>query len=226
MRHVRFAGPAELHAGAAEAIARRAVQAIEARGRFAIALSGGKTPIPVYEQLGADAVIDWQNTHVFWSDERCVPPEDDSSNFGSAKRVLLDRVNIPGSNIHRIPGEQSPVDAAQAYEKTLRELIPDGRLDLILLGMGADGHTASLFPGHPALQERERWILPVHVRAEPPWRVTMTLPLINNARHVLMLSVGQEKEQTRKRIAAGEDLPAGRVRPSAGEFAWYTSSGP
>jgi len=217
----RFPDSEALYGAAARLVETVAAEAIAARGRFRIALAGGTTPRPLYQRLSRSERIDWPHVHVFWSDERCVPSEDPASNAGAARRDLLDRVPVPPSQIHRIEGEHRPIEAADAYEALLRrELGEDGRLDLVLLGLGVDGHTASLFPEQPALSEVHRWILPVRVDAQPPWRVTMTLPLIRRARNVLLLATGTEKAEVVSRIEGGERLPAGRVAPRRGRLTW------
>lgn len=193
-------------------------EAVRLRDRFLVALAGGSTPSPLYERLPRLDAIDWKSVHVFWSDERCVPPDDPASNFASVRETLLDRIAVPAEQVHRIEGEKPPLEAADAYEVLVRQTLgADGRFDLVLLGIGADGHTASLFPRHQALTETERWILPVHVSANPAWRITMTLPLINAARHVQFLVVGSEKANAVSRMEGGQDLPASRVRPVDGE---------
>jgi 6-phosphogluconolactonase len=138
-----------------------------------------------------------------------------------ARETLLDAIPVPPDHIHRIRGELPPAEAAAAYEAELEAaLAPDGRLDLILLGMGADGHTASLFPGTPALEERERAVVAVHLDRPDTWRVTLTLPTINAARHALFLVAGAEKGPALARVLAGEPLPAGRVQPPCGRPVW------
>lgn len=226
MNQITFRSEQALHEGAARFFEEKAVRAIRARGRFLVALSGGRTPIPTYNLLARSQRIDWNKVGIFWSDERCVPPSDPASNFSSARDALLDHASIPQNCVHRIHGEDSPAQAADAYETVIRDIIPDGRFDLILLGMGVDGHTASLFPDHKALDEIIHWVVPVCVPAEPPHRITMTLPLIVKARHILMLTIGDEKEQVRQRIVGGEQLPAGRVKPVDGTMTWYASHGP
>jgi len=217
MKLVRFDTREALFAHAAERFVRIGAEAIGERGRFLVALSGGKTSRPLYERLASSAELDWAAVDVFWADERCVPPTDPRSNYRSAREALLDRVPIPPDRIHRIDGELEPLAAADAYEVELRRTLgADSRLDLILLGMGADGHTASLFPRHQALTEEKRRIVPVHASAEPPWRVTMTLPLINAARHVLFLVVGAEKAEAVRDLADGKPLPAAMVHPTDG----------
>ena len=224
--HTHFDRPEELFEAAVDRFVETATKAIRARGRFVLALSGGSTPVPVYGRLAGRGDIDGAGTHVFWSDERCVAPEDPMSNFAAAKVALLDRIDIPDSHVHRIAGERPPNEAADAYEREVREVVPDGRFDLILLGMGLDGHTASLFPEHPALLEAKRWFLAVHAPARPPWRVTMTLPLIERGRHVLFLLVGREKTRVFRRIEDDARAPAALVRPSDGTITWYTCNGP
>jgi len=224
MRMMRFEGPPKLYDAARKAVEDVAAGAIAERGRFTIALSGGSTPLPLYERLVDAARIDWARTHVFWSDERCVPPDDRLSNARATHECLLAHVPVQTEHVHRIDGIGRPPRAADAYEVVVRKELSGDRFDLILLGLGTDGHTASLFPRHQALGEDERWILPVHVNAEPPWRVTMTLPLINRARHVVVLAVGDEKLTAAIRIERGEDLPAGRVRPTDGDAAWMIAA--
>ena len=221
MNATRFPDAEALYGAATRLVETITAEAITARGRFRIALAGGATPRPLYQRLSQSERIGWPHVHVFWSDERCVPIEDPASNAGAARRDLLDRVPVPPSQIHRIEGEHRPIEAADAYEALLRrELGEDGRLDLVLLGLGVDGHTASLFPGHPALAEAHLWVLPVRIDAEPPWRITMTLPLIRRARNVLLLAVGREKADAFARIERGEGLPAGRVAPREGRLTW------
>jgi len=223
MRTIAFPESRELFDHATSLFERLAEESIAARSRFLVALSGGSTPTPLYERLRQSGTVDWRNVCVLWSDERCVPPDDPDSNYGAACEALLDHIPISPEQVRRIEGERPPVEAADAYEIRTRELLgEDGRLDLILLGIGADGHTASLFPRHQALTEANRWILPVHVSARPPWRVTMTLPLINSARHVLFLAVGSEKSDAVSQIERGTNLPAALVRPTDGEVTLLT----
>ena len=219
MTFVRFETQEALYDRAAERVAEIGTEAIRDRGRFLVALSGGKTPRPLLEHLAASAGLDWSVVDVFWADERCVPASDEHSNHRTARVALLDRVPIPADRIHRITGEIDPLAAADAYELTLREILGKaGRLDLILLGIGADGHTASLFPRHQALAETGRWVVPVHASANPPWRVTITLPLINAARHVLFLVTGKEKATAVRDLQMAKPLPASMVRPADGSL--------
>ena len=186
--------------GAAAFIAGLAAESIAARGRFTIALSGGSTPRPIYARLAAAdhaERIDWGKVHVFFSDERCVPPDDAASNYRMAREALLDHVPLPSANVHRMRGEEDPALAALAYEQDLQRLFRTSAapaFDLICLGMGDDGHTASLFPGTAALRERERWVVAQYVAVARAWRVTLTAALINAARHVA-LPGGRRREK-------------------------------
>ena len=215
---------AGLATAAAENFVVLAREAIAARGRFLVALAGGSTPRAAYELLATEpfaASVDWTRVHLFWGDERCVPPDHPDSNYRMARAALLDKVQIPAANVHRMRCELAPQQAAAAYERELEKALgEDGRFDLILLGLGADGHTASLFPGAAALGERERRVLAVYVEKLKAWRVTLTLPVINTARHVIFLVSGTSKAETLARIRAGEPLPAGLVRPDQGRLLW------
>lgn len=227
---------------AAERVVASSVKAIAARGRFTLVLAGGSTPAALYELLASPDVaprVDWSRTHVFFGDERCVPPEHEWSNYGMARRTLLDRVPVPAEVIHRIHGENGPANAANDYATTIGRLLApapgaEPRFDLILLGMGDDGHTASLFPGMAALSESDAWVVgtavPGYVRPQVP-RVTVTLPVLNEARAVLFLVTGNAKADTVRRVLgegsqAGaertdpEGLPAARVQPSDGLLTW------
>ncbi|MFO7742974.1 MAG: 6-phosphogluconolactonase [Anaerolineae bacterium] len=219
---------------AADRFVALASAAVAERGRFAVALSGGSTPRPAYALLGHEPLaeeplaghplagkVDWARVDVFWGDERCVPPDHPDSNYRMARRILLDRIPIPGENVHRIRGELPPQEAAAAYQLELQTgLGGDGRFDLILLGIGPDGHTASLFPGTPAIGERERSVVAVYVKKLDAWRVTLTLAAINAARHVIFLVAGAEKADVLARVRGGEPLPAAMVRPADGQLTW------
>ena len=221
----------------APALARRAAQrftdlagqALELRGRFIAALSGGSTPGALYRLLAAEpyrSQISWEQVHLFWADERCVPPGDPGSNYRLAYENLIARTPIPPENVHRVRGELEPRLAAQAYDRELQDFFfgPPPRFDLVLLGLGSDGHTASLFPGSDALEETER--LAVAVTAfyddRPARRVTLTLPALNAARHLLFLVSGGEKAEIVHTVLddATAHLPAQRVCPIAGELTW------
>ncbi len=214
---------------AAETIQNIAETAIGETGRFSIALSGGSTPKTLFELLASAYKdrIDWSKTDIFWSDERCVPPDDVDSNYHMARETLLDRVPLPASNIYRIKGELPPDDGAAHYEEILRAYfygqLP--RFDLILLGMGDDGHTASLFPGTAVLTEQVRWVVPNHVSTvKQTWRITFTAPVINNAANVMFLVAGAGKAERLKQVLQGEyrpiELPSQLIKPTNGTLIW------
>ncbi len=219
--------PAGFAAEAARFILEHARAAIAGRGLFRLALSGGNTPRAVHAQLvrrGAD--LPWNRVQITFGDERCVPPEHADSNFRMAKETLLDAAGIPAGNVFRIRGEIAPAAAAREYEDKLAAVAarlgePRYVHDLVLLGLGEDGHTASLFPGSPALDETERNVIPTTGPKPPPQRITMTFPLLNAARHVAFLVTGAGKHALVEEIVAGgSGHPAGRVRPAAGAVTW------
>ena len=229
-----FPNHASLALRAAEQFAALAEYAIRKRGRFVVALSGGSTPKPMNALLATPRfveLIEWEKVFIFWSDERCVAPEDPESNYGSARESLLLNVPIPVSNIQRIYGELSPEHAAQKYEDKLREFFagqPTPRFDLILLGLGDDGHTASLFPGTPAIRENSRWAMAVP-HQEPPLplvdRVTMTPAIINAAANITFLVTGQAKAERLRQVLRDpynpDRLPAQVIRPRNGKLFWF-----
>jgi 6-phosphogluconolactonase len=185
--------------------------AIKERGRFTIALSGGGTPRMVFEHFRGHVRIDGSKWHIFWSDERCVPPDDPESNYRMARESFLDHVDILPENIHRLRGEADPVSEAARYEADIRQTVPGSpipQFDLILLGMGDDGHTASLFPGTEALKETERLVVANYVPQKSSWRLTFTYPLINAARDVLILVSGAGKAE---RLQAVMDAAPGET---------------
>ena len=198
-------------------IAAAVQEAIAARGLCRLALAGGETPRAVHEAL-ASRKVDWARVQITFGDERCVPPDDADSNFRMAKESLFDRVSIPAGNVFRIRGEIAPEDAAREYEEKLAAVAArfgETRYvhDLILLGMGPDGHTASLFPGSPALAETVRNVIPATGPKPPPQRLTMTFPLLDAARKVCFLVKSAEKLPLVERIVAGDkSFPAGRVQ--------------
>ena len=220
---------ADLAKKAADFVVSRAREAIDQRGRFAVALAGGGTPKPVYEHLAMPewaGCIEWEKTHVFFGDERCVPPADEQSNFRMAREALLERVPLPEANIHRMLGEIAPESAALAYEQELKGLFrcEQPALDLVLLGIGADGHTASLFPGTAAVRERERLVVGQYVDKLATWRVTFTPVLLDAAREVLFLAEGSGKAAVVHEILEGayrpDVLTSQRVQPAAGRLHW------
>jgi 6-phosphogluconolactonase len=218
---------------AAERLVTRAATAIGASGRFILALSGGSTPRGLYELLVTPRYahrIDWPRVHVFWGDERSVPPDHPASNYRMAREALLDHVPILPSNVHRIHGEDPPAAAAAAHEEELRRVFstPDGPpreapgacFDLILLGMGDNGHTASLFPGLTAVHESNRWVVAEYVPEVSMWRVTLTPPVINAAADVVFLVSGPEKAPMLHRVLEGprrpDAFPAQAIVPRGG----------
>ncbi|MDR7416434.1 MAG: 6-phosphogluconolactonase [Armatimonadota bacterium] len=222
-----YPDPQTLSAAAAEELGAFLETTASERGRCIVALAGGRTPRPVYERLAADPRIPWPQVVVFWGDERYVPPDDPRSNARMAYEALLGRVPIPPENVYPMPTRfEQPDEAARAYESVLRAAFCDPpRFDLVLLGMGADGHVASLFPGSPALLETERWVVAVRVTADPPVRLTLTLPVINRARRVDVLVTGAEKrEAVRRALVEPPDpwsCPAGGVHPEGGLLVWW-----
>ena len=219
-----FENEAGLARGAAEVFVQAAAGAIAQRCRFLVALSGGSTPRSAYELLSSPAFVDrvdWPKVHVFWGDERMVPPDHPGSNYRMVHEALLAKIPIPAANIHPIRGELTAEEAAKAYAADLTETLGvGGRFDLVLLGMGDDGHTASLFPGTSALAERVAPVVPVYIERMSVWRVTLTLPVINAARSVVFLIRGSNKRETLARVRAGERLPAAFVQPHSGQLLW------
>jgi 6-phosphogluconolactonase len=204
-------------------------EAAGSRGRFSVALSGGSTPGKLYCLLAEEpyrAQIPWAEVHLFWGDERCVPPGDPGSNFFLANEALISRVPIPPDNVHRVRGELEPGRAARAYGQELQDFFcgPHARFDLVLLGLGEDGHTASLFSGSPVLAERERLVAAATAvyQDRPAQRVTLTLPAINSARQILFLVAGSAKAAVVQSVieGAGELLPGRRIQPTAGQLTW------
>ena len=218
---------------AAELFTNAGREAVLQRGRFAVALAGGSTPKNGYATLAQEpwrSRVDWSRTDLFWGDERCVPPDHPDSNYRMAKEALADHVPVPAANVHRVPAEMSdPKAAADSYENTLHEFFDptEGslpRFDLILLGLGEDGHTGSLFPGTSAITERHRLVVSVWVEKLETYRITVTLPLINAARTVAFLVSGSKKaevlKQTLSETPSEQRLPAQLVRPTNGRLVW------
>jgi 6-phosphogluconolactonase len=216
----------------AERVVAHARHAIAYRGRFLLALSGGSTPRPLYELLASPRFatrIDWTRVHMFWGDERCVPPDQPESNYRMAREALLDHVPLPPANVHRIRGEDEPAEAAAAYEELLgaffgsREISPKDSFDLVLLGMGADGHTASLFPGSAAARETRRWVVASPGPQPGSWRVSLTPVLLNAAENVTFLVTGADKAERLKDVLENGQpdlLPAQLIRPTHGALHW------
>lgn len=226
-----------LTVAAAEYVVACAERSIRERHRFVIALSGGATPRALYELLATDAYvhrIDWRAVHVCFGDERCVPPTDAQSNYKMASDMLLSLVPIASANIHRMHGEDVPSKAALAYEVELRALFatPYGaptdhaeqRFDLVLLGLGADGHTASLFPHGAAVREHTQWVTAEYGASVAMWRLTLSLPVINGARDVVFLVTGADKASVLQQVLESPVdtnlRPAQGVSPRAGHVTW------
>jgi 6-phosphogluconolactonase len=222
-------------AEAARAVAARfaelAREAIDARGVFTVALSGGQTPKRTYQLLASDEFrerVDWDKVHVFFGDERCVPPTDADSNYRMVAGALLSRVSIPERNIHRMRGEGDTVANARLYEDELQTFFAGAawpRFDLVLLGMGDDGHTASLFPGTQALTEKRAWVAGVWVEKLNAYRITLSVPAINHAAHVIFLITGASKAERLAEVINGGDerarLPAQLIRPEDGSLEFF-----
>ena len=208
-----------LAAEAARRIVATAREAAAERSECTLVLTGGSTPRRLYELLAQPPYSEempWDAIEWFWVDERCVPPDDSRSNFAMAHDSLLSRVPVPATRIHRMKGESAADAAAAEYETTVRAIVPDGGFDLVLLGVGSDGHTASLFPNDAAAEERERWVVGVRPhRADPPVdRITMTFPLLHRARSVLLLASGAAK-RTVVRAVRSDPREAARLYPAA-----------
>jgi 6-phosphogluconolactonase len=229
------AAMAEFAAGQLIKIAR---DSISSRGRFSIVLAGGSTPRLLYSLLTQPdrmAQFDWSRLQVYWGDERCVPPDDPDSNYLMARQSLLDHVPLRSENVHRIFGELEPEQAAHRYESELQIAFPGvkfPRFDLVLLGLGEDGHTASLFPGSSALSETNRWVVPVEHHIPPPplvTRISLSFPVLNAAANVLFLVSGPAKAGILSKVLRYQDnldsLPAQRVRPKDGCLFWVVDRG-
>jgi 6-phosphogluconolactonase len=228
----RLADPEDVSRAAARDLIETGGAAIAERGRFCLALSGGSTPRRMYEILAdSPRALDWRCVDVFWGDERAVPPDHPDSNYGTAAAVLLHKLGVPPARIHRIEGElPDPEDAAARYQNEIARVFAtpaDGlppTFDLILLGMGPDGHTASLFPYSQALTERRRWVVGHHVARLGKPRITMTPPILNRATEVRLLVTGADKAATLREVLTGprepERLPAQLVVPEAGRLEW------
>jgi 6-phosphogluconolactonase len=221
-----YESPEDLAEAAAREFASRAAGAIQDRGRFAVVLAGGSTPKATYGILARDYAdqIDWGNVHVFFGDERVVPPDHEDSNYKMAREALLD--HVPVGSVHRMIGELPPDEAAEAYEQDLRNFFgPEDlpRFDLILLGTGPDGHTASLFPETSALEVHDRWVVANPVLKLDTTRITLTVPVLNAARAVCFLVAGESKAEPVAEILEGNpdprEYPASLIQPQDGP-AW------
>jgi 6-phosphogluconolactonase len=220
-------------AGQFAALARK----IAAEGKtVGVALSGGNTPRRLFQLLAIEpfaGLVPWKSIQFFWVDERNVPPGHPDSNYSMARELLLSRVPVPPANIHRIPtGDGTAIEAADLYQRTLRETLPTvhglPRLDYNLLGLGANGHTASLFPHRPSLRELQRLVVADHVEEVNSWRVTLTAPVLNNAAQITFFATGEDKAAVVKQVIEGpcdpEATPAQLIAPSNGALTWILDS--
>ena len=228
----------ELVQAAADLMVSTLAGAIEHRGRARWVLAGGTTPLALYRRLAADpTALDWSRVEFFWGDERCVPPSAEASNFRAAREALLDPLGIAESRCRRIRGELEPVEAAARYSAAVARVLAGSAWDLVLLGLGSDGHTASLFPPRlpelpavPALpgqtrQENAPWAVATRAPSPPHARVSLTLPALNRARRILFLVSGQAKAAALARVVAGDPaLHASAVAPRAGTVTWCVDS--
>ncbi len=224
-----FADAEALNQAAAQLFADTCRTSVSAHGRFSVSLAGGQTPKRVYELLAQPPYrngVPWDRVHVFWGDERYVPADDPRSNVRMARQALLDHVDIPPEHIHAVPFAATPKETAAQYEAMLRAFFASGspRFDLVLLGLGENGHTASLFPNLPVLNERQRWVAEVYVQEQDLWRVTMTAPILNEAALVAFLVVGANKADVLRDVVQGSRdvarLPAQLIGPTRGELRW------
>ncbi|MEP6795433.1 MAG: 6-phosphogluconolactonase [Saprospiraceae bacterium] len=223
----------KLTEAAADYIVSVGQEAININGRFVISLSGGHTPEKLFTLLSTPAFrkkLDWKKTFFFWGDERCVPLDDERNNAHQAKLIWLDHMPVPPAHIHRIPVNLPPQDAAIAYQHDIEVFFGSHpkRFDLMLLGLGENGHTASLFPGTPVVHDKDEAVREVYVEEEKLFRVTMTAPLINEARHILFLVTGKNKAIVLEKILNTPfqpDLyPAQLIKSVEGELRWYVDT--
>jgi 6-phosphogluconolactonase len=217
---------------AAEVFVNQFQTAVRKHQQFSVVLSGGHTPERTYELLIEDPLcsqVDWSKVHIFWGDERCVPVSDPRSNYAMASKTFVAKVKPLGAKIYPILCTQDPVRAAEDYEITLRNYLGDHErsFDLIFLGLGRDGHTASLFPESPALNETLRWVTTVKNTSEPFFRITLTIPILNRTQLALFLVTGKEKATLLHEVMENREgailLPAQRIRPPDGELLWLVS---
>lgn len=220
-----MADAASLIKAAAEQFVSVARAAIAKRGVFYVALAGGSTPKGLYQILATSPYttqIDWARVHLFFGDERCVLPTHEDSNFRMASEAMIDAISIPETNVHRMPTELEPEHVATTYAATMIEVMGEQPLDLVLLGLGPDGHIASLFPGTAALDVTKTMTTALYVEKFDSWRVTMTYPVINAARQVIVFIAGAAKASIVEDITCGTvgGLPVQRLAP-AGDYYWY-----
>jgi 6-phosphogluconolactonase len=222
-----------LNQAAAQFVSDLAGKSVLARGRFSVCLSGGDTPKGLYTLLSMNPyhdLIPWEKTFIFWGDERCVPQDDEDNNAHMAMKALLNKIDVPASNIFPIPVNLPPADAAIQYEQTLKNFFgkEEPRFDLILLGLGENGHTASLFPGTKVLHEKSHWVKEVFVADKQVYRITMTALLINKAHHILFMVTGAYKSAILKTVLSAslqpEKYPVQLIKPEQGEAYWLADA--
>lgn len=204
-----------------------AQQAIKEKGRFFVALSGGSTPRQIYQNLASykyKKFVDWKKVHIFWSDERAVPPDSDESNYKMAMDSGFKSLGIPANQIYRMEAESDIDQHATMYQQLIESALNSSSFDLIMLGMGDDGHTASIFPGTEALDQKGKWVVANYVPTKQSWRMTMTIPFINTAENVVVYVLGDKKKEMLKKVLAGEKtpepLPAERIGSSSHPALW------
>lgn len=220
--------PADVAKALADLFIESGREAIEARGRFTVALSGGTTPKATYQLLARPpyaSALDWTKVDIFFGDERCVPPDSAQSNYKMANEAFLSAVGVPHANVYRIRGEDDPADAALAYRVEIAKVLgEDPRFDLVMLGMGPDGHTASLFPGTDPLDGDEMLVRAVYSTSQQQWRITLTPHVINNARTIVFAAEGSGKVRVLKAVREGPydptKLPSQIVAPHDGRLVW------
>lgn len=222
--------PAQLAREGADIFALAARDSVAGAGRFVVALSGGSTPRAIHRMLAKQpyrSAVDWEKTHIFWVDERCVPETDPVSNYGTAKKDFLDDIPIPSGQVHPMPGSANPQEGATQYREELEAFFGSpGRdvpsFDLIFLGIGTDGHTASLFPGQRSMVEPQTWVAAVKGGNPDVYRITLTYSLLNRGKRVTFLVTGKEKALVVKEILerGNDQLPAGEIKPANGELVW------
>ena len=245
MREMRiYPDSITLARSAAERFLNLTIESVNARGKFSVALSGGSTPRILYKTLSRSPFLErvpWEKVYVFWSDERCVPSNHLESNYRMARETLLDHVPLPERNIHRIHGEMEPEQAADEYEHMMQAFFsthsdkkksvskkPMASFDLIILGMGDDGHTASLFPRTAVIHEQTRLVVAHYVDKLQAWRITLTPVAINTAANVIFIISGESKAERIRQVLAGpyqpDDLPVQLIRPEGGSLLWMLDS--
>lgn len=223
-----YNGENELFKNAAEYICSLINYFINDFNKCTLVLSGGKTPKKLFKILSLSyrESVNWNKVYIFWGDERCVPPDDSESNFRMANEYLLSKINVPGENIFRIPAEKPPAEAAAEYEQNMRRFFGDKsfpNFDITLLGIGDDGHVASLFPKTEVLEIKDKWAAAVYVEGLKAWRITLTYPVINNSKNILFIAAGKRKSDIIEKAFTDKkaNLPVQKISPSEGKIIWF-----